>query len=404
MKKFVTLLFAFLLLGIYQQSKAQCVIDSTDTVVGITPDTTPCIMRGQAFGYAYQVHIPASTTFGPFAVTIDSVQLDSITGLPSGVNVTGTPSNGIIPGNGNGCLWISGNTNAAIGSYSPTFYLTVWYNSSFGGPGVADTTLADLGYNFTINICGPPVPVAGFYGTPQSGCAGSVTVSFTDTSSLNPTSWNWTFAGGAPPTSSQQNPIVTFSSVGAHAVTLVATNANGSDTITSAGYINVYGAGPSVTMQATPASTHTTANGTATAFALGGSQPYTYLWSNGATTAIDSNLLPGVYRVTVSDTHNCPGVDSITVTYLTGIEPLTNTMVVKIYPDPAYDYLNLAWSSKPDAEIAISDLSGKVIKRLVATGGNISTLDIHDLASGIYVISITDRQTMQVQSARFTKF
>jgi len=404
MKKIITLLFAFLLLCAYQGSSAQCVIDSTDTVVGITPDTTPCIMRGQTFGYAYQVHIPASTTFGPFPVTIDSVKLDSITGLPNGVVVTGTPSTGVIPGGGNGCLWISGMTNDPVGPYSPTFNLTVWYNSSFGGAGVADTTLADLGYYFTINVCGPPLPVAGFYGTPQSGCGGSVTTHFTDTSSLNPTSWSWTFAGGTPPTSTQQNPVVTFSTAGAHTVTLVATNANGSDSIATVGYINVYGAGPSVTMQTTPATGQTTANGTAIAFAVGGSQPYTYSWNNGAMTAIDSNLLPGVYHVTVSDSHNCPGVDSITVTYTTGIAPLSTDMVVKIYPDPANDYLNLAWSAKPDADVTISDLSGKVIKRLVATGAALSTLDIHELTSGIYIISITDKQTMQVQSIRFSKF
>ena len=159
------------------------------------------------------------------------------------------------------------------------------------GTGVADTTLADLGYNFTMNVCGLPVPVTGFFATPQSSC-GSFSAQFTDTSSLNPNSWSWTFQGGTPATSTQQNPIVSFSSVGAHTVTLVATNANGSDSIARVGYINVYPAGPSVTLLTTPATTPSTANGTATAFAVGGSQPYTYVWSNSATTAIDSNLLP----------------------------------------------------------------------------------------------------------------
>ena len=53
MKKVITLFFSFMLLCIYQSSSAQCTIDPNDTVVGIFPDTTPCIMQGQNFGYAY---------------------------------------------------------------------------------------------------------------------------------------------------------------------------------------------------------------------------------------------------------------------------------------------------------------------------------------------------------------
>jgi len=42
-------------------------------------------------------------------------------------------------------------------------------------------------------------------------------------------------------------------------------------------------------------------NGTATATAAGGTSPYTYLWSNGATSASISNLSAGSYSVTVTD-------------------------------------------------------------------------------------------------------
>ena len=42
-------------------------------------------------------------------------------------------------------------------------------------------------------------------------------------------------------------------------------------------------------------------NGTATANPSGGWFPYTYLWSNGATTQTITNLGPGNYCVTVTD-------------------------------------------------------------------------------------------------------
>jgi uncharacterized repeat protein (TIGR01451 family) len=46
-------------------------------------------------------------------------------------------------------------------------------------------------------------------------------------------------------------------------------------------------------------------NGGATVSPVGGTMPYTYLWTNGATTATISNLAPGTYSVTVTDLNNC---------------------------------------------------------------------------------------------------
>lgn len=46
-------------------------------------------------------------------------------------------------------------------------------------------------------------------------------------------------------------------------------------------------------------------NGSATVTASGGSTPYTYLWSNGQTTANATNLAVGVYTVTVTGSNGC---------------------------------------------------------------------------------------------------
>ncbi len=47
------------------------------------------------------------------------------------------------------------------------------------------------------------------------------------------------------------------------------------------------------------------ADGTITAMATGGTPTYTYLWSNGETTSMISNLAPGTYTVTVTDMVGC---------------------------------------------------------------------------------------------------
>jgi hypothetical protein len=51
-------------------------------------------------------------------------------------------------------------------------------------------------------------------------------------------------------------------------------------------------------------------NGTAVATPSGGTAPYTYLWSNAATTASVASLAPNTYTLTVKDSKNCTGTAS----------------------------------------------------------------------------------------------
>ena len=88
---------------------------------------------------------------------------------------------------------------------------------------------------------GPPLPIADFTSNittvPEND-----SVDFEDTSNPNGspiTAWLWTFAGGSPATSTQQNPTVTYATPGTYQVSLQVTNANGSNTKTVPGYIIV---------------------------------------------------------------------------------------------------------------------------------------------------------------------
>ena len=64
-------------------------------------------------------------------------------------------------------------------------------------------------------------------------------VAFTDQSTNAPTSWAWTFEGGDPETSSEQNPTVTYNTAGEFSVSLTATNASGSNTKSATQIIHV---------------------------------------------------------------------------------------------------------------------------------------------------------------------
>ena len=81
-------------------------------------------------------------------------------------------------------------------------------------------------------------PAANFTASSTNISVGD-SVTFTDTSTNNPTSWSWTFEGGTPGSSTAQNPTITYNTAGTFDVSLTAANAAGSDSETKADYINV---------------------------------------------------------------------------------------------------------------------------------------------------------------------
>ncbi len=80
--------------------------------------------------------------------------------------------------------------------------------------------------------------VADFVTLTPTICTGN-SAYFIDRSLNRPTSWQWFFPGGNPTSSTAQNPTITYANVGTFDVTLIATNAIGSDTFTLNGYVDV---------------------------------------------------------------------------------------------------------------------------------------------------------------------
>lgn len=105
-------------------------------------------------------------------------------------------------------------------------------------------------------------------------------------------------------------------------------------------------------------SCHGACDGSSTLTAAGGTAPYSYAWSNGATTATVSNLCGGAYPVTVTDANGCTVVDTAFI-----LEPLplivssfatptcannsTGSIDLSIIPGGTYDY---AWSNGTTTE------------------------------------------------------
>lgn len=110
----------------------------------------------------------------------------------------------------------------------------------------------------------PPAPTADFSLTPASGIV-PLSVTFTDTSGGNPTTWSWSFGDGT--TSTVQNPTHVYTSAGSYTVALTVSNASGSDTATRADAVVAQPPPPDFTLSAAPSS-RTLVRGAATAYAV----------------------------------------------------------------------------------------------------------------------------------------
>ncbi|HMQ68103.1 MAG TPA: T9SS type A sorting domain-containing protein [Ignavibacteria bacterium] len=85
-------------------------------------------------------------------------------------------------------------------------------------------------------------PVANFTSNTQNLPIGGGSVNYFDLSTNNPESWSWSFPGGTPSTSTDQNPTgISYTATGAYTVTLTTTNSFGSNMMTVVNYVKVAG-------------------------------------------------------------------------------------------------------------------------------------------------------------------
>jgi PKD repeat protein len=154
--------------------------------------------------------------------------------------VDGTPRsfNGIGPDK----TWTVGETLDYTDTVSPSGQMPqkidVVYNGTPGnavGSFLVATLL--LGPQTSVPADLPFPPVADFDGIPRSVYVGHA-VTFTDASTNSPTIWLWDF-GDLSTLSSDQNPSHAYATPGTYSVTLTATNAGGSGSVTRTNYIKV---------------------------------------------------------------------------------------------------------------------------------------------------------------------
>lgn len=117
-------------------------------------------------------------------------------------------------------------------------------------------------------------------------------------------------------------------------------------------------------------------DGSATAFAVFGNAPYTFLWSTGATTTTVTGLAAGNYTVTVSDAINCTQMQNVTI---------TQPSVLSLALTPT----NISCSDLNNGTIELT-VSGGTFPYSYVWSNNIFVEDQYNLGDGTYSVVVTD--------------
>lgn len=200
--------------------------------------------------------------------------------------------------------------------------------------------------------------------TSANSCAGA-------SSAIQSVQWNFGDpASGAANTSTLLNPSHTFTAVGTYTVQLILNLGCYNDTLTQ----NITLNGFNVSTSTTPASCGAN-NGTASVTpAVAGT--YSYLWSNGQTTATATGLAAGTYSVTVTSSGGCSTVANVTVSS-------GGALVLNVNPQNATCNGTASGS-------ASANTSGGAAPYTYAWSNGASGANVNGLAAGNYTVTVTD--------------
>jgi hypothetical protein len=195
-------------------------------------------------------------------------------------------------------------TAPVAGTGSVTFY------GAFNVANNSGNSSGDTIYKSTLVISECIVPA-------QPGTiTGNVTVcpgspqSYSITAVAGATSYTWTLPSGWTGTSTTNSINVTAGTTSGN-ITVTANNSCGASTVRT---LAVTANNVAVSISQVNISCFGANNGLLSANPSGGSNPYTFIWSNGASSWAISTLAPGTYTVTVTDAIGCTATASATIT------------------------------------------------------------------------------------------
>ena len=235
----------------------------------------------------------------------------SITQPLTALSATTASSNVSCNGGNNGTITLTANGGTAPYTYNWGGGITTQNRNGLGAGTYTATITDNNGCRTTASatITQPLTALSATTASSNVSCNGgnNGTITLTANGGTAPYTYNW--GGGI--TTQNRNGL----SAGTYTATI--TDNNGCSTTASATITQ-----PLTALSATTATINVSCNGgnngTITLTANGGTAPYTYNWTGGATTQNLNNLVAGNYSVTVSDNNGCSTTASASIT-----QPLT---------------------------------------------------------------------------------
>ena len=109
-------------------------------------------------------------------------------------------------------------------------------------------------------------------------------------------------------------------------------------------------------------------------------------------------MTPGIYTVTAfASNESCSSQSSFEVRVeadVTGINHIGNSNF-KLFPNPANNSVTVV--SSGNADIQISDITGKTLRTIAASNSVIANIETADLSNGIYLVTITENGLRSTQ-------
>ncbi len=202
----------------------------------ICPLVLPTAMANVYYDETVTVIPPETFEIAGIESNIYQIRIDAVNGLPEGMSWCKSQEMFIVTDPATRyCCQLTG-TPTVPGEYQLTLLITPYANW-FGSPQELPQQTDDTSLMIIV-IPAVDAPVAAFSSSTQE-IATNNNVTFTDLSTNSPDEWLWSFEGGTPPSSTEQNPTVMWTTEGNFDVSLKATNAGGENTLTMTDYMTI---------------------------------------------------------------------------------------------------------------------------------------------------------------------
>jgi len=202
----------------------------------ICPEILPTAIANQYYDETVTVIPPETFEIAGIESDIYQIRIDAVNGLPEGMSWCKSQDLFLVTNPVTRyCCQLTGEPTVP-GEYQLTLLITPYANW-FGSPQELPQQTDDTSLMIIV-IPAIDAPVAEFSSSAQE-ITTSTNVTFTDLSTNSPDEWLWSFEGGTPPTSTEQNPTVMWTTEGNFDVSLKATNAGGENTLTMTDYMTI---------------------------------------------------------------------------------------------------------------------------------------------------------------------